>query len=260
MEYSQAFFEFDQAVVRHPATSVKDGLRAVDRGAPDVDLFRAEHEEYCRALAACGLTVHRLPALEQYPDSVFVEDPALVFPEVAVLLPAAAEGRRGEAEHLADTLGRFCRLERIDDGFVDGGDILVIGRQVLVGLSSRTDRQGCDALARILNPFGYQTRAVGMPPALLHLKTGCALLDEQTVLVAEELAETGVFSDYQTILVPLGEEAAANALRINETVLVSDGYPATVDFLTGNGYRVEVVPTSQAEKLDGGLSCMSLRF
>ena len=253
-------FKFDNAVVRQPAASAVDGLRAVDRGNPDIDLFRWEHDCYCDALITAGLTVVRLPPIDEYPDSVFVEDPALILPEVALLLPAAVESRRGEAEHLADVLGRFRPLVRIQEGFVDGGDILVFDRKVFVGLSSRTDRQGCSALARILNPFGYQVSAVNIPADLLHLKTGCAHLDEETVLVTDELAETGIFSDFRTINVPSGEEAAANALRINESVLVSDGYPETAALLRRKQYRVNVLPTSQAEKLDGGLSCMSLRF
>ena len=253
-------FKFDKALVRLPAASVAHGLRAVDRGNPDVDLFRSEHEQYCNALIGAGLAVLRLPPMDEYPDSVFVEDPALILPEVAVLLPAAAESRRGEAEHLADMLSRYRPLVRIQEGFVDGGDILVAGRKVFVGLSSRTNRQGCSALARILDPFGYQTSAVDLPADLLHLKTGCALLDDETILVTETLAETGVFSGFRTIIVPPGEEAAANALRINESVLVSAGHPETADLLRRKRYRVGVVPTGQAEKLDGGLSCMSLRF
>ena len=209
-----------------------------------------------------GLEVEVLEPIKAFPDSVFVEDPALCIAGAAIVLRPGATSRFGEREHARAALGeRFGRcVDLPQDGFVDGGDILVTGGEVIVGLSARTDANGARALTGVLDGLGLPARVVETPSDVLHFKSACGLLAPETVFCAEALAATGYFSEYQVIACPAGEEAAANLIRVNDTVLVSSGYPETVDLLTRHDFDVVTVPTSEAAKLNGGLSCMSLRF
>jgi len=255
-------YRFTDAVARRPASCVTDGLRSVDRGAPDFTRFEAEHAHYVTALRGAGLEVTVLPPLQDFPDAVFIEDTALCLPEVSVILRPGAPTRTGEAEATADALlaiGR--RIDRLDpDGFVDGGDILVTDRTILVGLSARTDEAGFRALSKVLDSWGYAAQAVRTPSAVLHLKSDCCVLDSETILATSRLSSAACFRSFRVLTVPRGEEAAANSVRLNDKVLVPDGYPATADLLASAGYIVEAVAASQAALLDGGLSCMSLRL
>jgi dimethylargininase len=253
---------FARAIARRPGHSVINGLRARDQGAPDFPRFLDEHATYIDALGRAGLAVTVLPALEDYPDSVFVEDAALCFPEGIVMTHPGAPSRTGEAALLADDLEQSgYKVVRNDSGKpIDGGDVLVTDSRVLVGLSERTRPEGYAWLRSILEPWGYAVSAVETPKQVLHLKSDCSVLDGETILVTSRLAGEDCFASYRTITVPRGEEAAANSIRVNETVLVPEGFPATAGLLTGNGYRVKAVPVSQAALLDGGLSCMSLRI
>ena len=252
---------FTDAVVRAPADSVANGLRIADSGDPDPGRFRDEHNAYCAALRAAGVYVHELAPLDAYPDSVFVEDPALVLPQGAIMLRPGTASRRGEADALADDLAQWMPIRhRISEGAIDGGDVLITGREVVVGLSDRTDHAGFAALAAILAEWDYPARLVEPPTGLLHLKTGCAILDRRTVLAIPSLASSDVFAEYEIVPVPQGEYAAANAIRVNDHVIVAAGYPRTAEQLRQAGYTVNTVPVTQAARIDGGLSCMSLRF
>ncbi|MDQ0469013.1 dimethylarginine dimethylaminohydrolase family protein [Labrys wisconsinensis] len=255
-------FEFDNAIVRAPASSVVDGLRAVDRGAPTLAGVRAEHEAYVAALEAAGVSVQRLPALDAFADSIFVEDPALVFPEGAIVLRPGAASRFGEAAAIAPVLrSRFATvLELPGPGFADGGDVLVTPCAVMIGLSDRTDRIGADALVARLAELGRTGVVVTTPPGVLHFKSDCALLDEATMLATRRLAQSGVFEGYRVLLTPDGEEGAANALRVNDRVFLGDGFPRTRALLEAEGYRVVPLATSEIARIDAGLSCMSLRW
>ena len=252
---------FNRALVRAPAASVVRGLRAVDRGNPTFAGVQREFEAYVAALKGAGVAVETLPPLEEFPDSIFMEDPALVFPEAAIILRPGAPSRLGEAAALAPELRRrFDRILDLRDGFVEGGDILTTSREVLIGLSTRTDERGATGLRSLLEQLGRRGRIVTTPPGVLHFKTDCSLLDEETVLCTERLAASGVFEDYRVVLTPPGEEAAANSLRVNERVLVGSGFPRTLDLLTANGYRVVALPNAQIALLDAGFSCLSLRW
>ena len=255
-------FDFDRALVRTPGRSVVGGLRAEDRGNPTYQGVLAEHAAYVAALKAAGVAVEVLAPLEEFPDSVFVEDPALVFPEAAILLQPGADSRRGEAQALkADLQLRFAQVIAFpDEGFADGGDILVTPGEVLIGLSARTDRTGAEALASVLGSLGRAARVVETPPGVLHFKTACSLLDEETMLVAQPLAGKGVFPALGELVTPEGEEAAANALRVNGKVLVGQDFPRTAGILSARGYDVVPLPTAQIGRIDAGLSCMSLRW
>ena len=238
-----------------------NGLRADDRGNPDYAAICAEHDAYIAALRAAGLAVTVLPALEEFPDSLFVEDPALVSAEGAILLRPGAPSRAGEAQAMAPALrDSFEVVLDLPSGCADGGDVLVTPRGVMVGLSARTDRAGAEALAACLAEFGRGATIVETPDDVLHLKSACSLLDDETLLCAPSLAGTGMFGGLREIVTPEGEDAAANALRINEMVLVGAGFPRTIERLASSGYAVVALETTEIGKLDAGLSCLSLRW
>jgi dimethylargininase len=252
---------FDSAIVRLPAPSVVDGLRAEDRGSPSYDGVLSEHRAYIAALEAAGVAVQVLDPLEDFPDSLFVEDPAVVYTEGAVILHPGAPSRAGERNFIAPVLrDRFSTVLTIEEGFADGGDILTLSDRVMIGLSARTDRVGAQSLAQCLAQLGRRSQIVETPAGVLHFKTDCSLLDDETILSTGRLADSGVFAGKKVLLTPPGEEAAANALRVNDVVLVGAGFPATRALLERNGYHVVALQTGEIGKIDAGLSCMSLRW
>ena len=258
---------FNAAIVRRPGTSVIHGLRADDgptpRLLPTYEGVRREHEAYVAALVKAGIEdIVVLDPLEAFPDSVFVEDPALVFSEGAVLLRPGAPSRREETAALAPTLHAYFDvvLGPPTAGFVDGGDVLTTPHAVIVGLSERTDKTGAQWLVAQLERLGRRAIIVDTPQGILHFKTACALLDPQTVLVTAPMARAPVFEAFKKVVVPDGEAAAANALRINDTVFVGADFPKTIALLRSEGYTVHPLPTAEIGRLDAGLSCMSLRW
>jgi dimethylargininase len=254
-------FDFNSAIVRSPPSSVVNGLRANPGPAPTFEKVVAEHAAYREALVRAGLRVTVLEAMEKFPDSMFVEDPALVFDRAAVLLRPGAPSRLPEANALAPVLAaRFPALLRLDDGHVDGGDILLTSRRAFIGLSARTDEPGAVALRSLLASIGIASQVVNTPPGTLHLKSDCSLIDDDTVLATEELADAGLFDEFKVLAVPREERAAANALRVNDVVLVRAGCPRTADMLAHHGLRVVPLPVSEIARVDAGLSCMSLRW
>jgi dimethylargininase len=256
-----AVCRFTQALVRLPARRVVDGLRAIDRGAPSFESVVAEHAAYVAALEAAGVAVEVLPALEAFADSLFVEDAALVFPEGAILLRPGAPSRAGEVAHMEPVLRRrFPQVLTLEEGHADGGDILTTPDAVMIGRSARTDAVGAAALVRLLAQLGRRGAVVDTPPGVLHFKTDCALVGGDTVLATARLASSGVFGGLRVLVVPAGEEAGANALRINDRVFVGEGYPRTVELLTREGLRVVTLPVREIGLVDAGLSCMSLRW
>lgn len=256
-------FSFSHAVTRLPAPSILDGLRAVDTGAPDLGLMLRHHADYSAALAETGATVVQLPALPAYPDSVFVEDTALCLPEGAVIMRPGAPSRLGEAAEMAPHLATlYGELRHItgEGSFIEAGDILMCEAEVLVGRSARTNAAGIVELAGILADWGIKTREVFTPAGVLHFKTDCSLMDEETILATPRLAASGCFDGYRVIHTAEGEEAAANAIRFNDLVLMAAGFARTRDILLNAGYKVREIGNSECAKLDGGMSCLSLRF
>ena len=262
MTHASPVFHFNSALVRAPSRSVVHGLRAGDHGDPTYQGVKDEHDAYIAALRAAGIEVTVLPPLEAFPDSLFVEDPALVFAEAAILLRPGAASRAGEVEDIAPALrGLFDTvLELPSPGFADGGDVLLTQDEVMIGLSTRTDRAGAGALLSCLEKLDRKGRIVETPAGVLHFKTECSLLDEESVLSTRRLARSGVFDGFRQAIVPAGEEAAANALRVNDVVMVGSGFPKTIDMLDGLGYKVVAIETTEIGRIDAGLSCMSLRW
>lgn len=253
---------FSHAIVRRPGASVVDGLRAADTGVPDLTLFNAHHAAYVAALRSTAAEVIELESMEDFPDSVFIEDAALCLQEAAVLMRPGAPSRLGEAQAMRPALSSLYEnvLAIESPGCIEGGDILTTEAEILVGRSARTDAEGIAQLARLVAGRGYKVREVLTPPGVLHFKTDCSLLDAETILSTPRLAASGCFSGYRVVHTPDGEEAAANAIRFNELVILAAGFPRTADILNGMGYTVHEIGNSEAAKLDGGMSCLSLRF
>lgn len=256
-----SLFDFTHALLRAPAQSVTEGLRAGDHPGPIYADVAREHGAYAAALRGLGLTVEVLPPLEDYPDSLFVEDPALVFGEGAILLNPGAPSRAGEVAQLAPELeARFDRVVALAAGHADGGDVLVTPGEVLIGLSARTDQRGAHALVAALAELGRRGRVVATPPGVLHFKTGCGLVDEETVVVIPELDDPALFGPLRRVVVPAEEAAGANLLRIRDRVLLGEGYPRLRELVERLGVPTVPLQVSAIGMIDAGLSCMSLRW
>jgi dimethylargininase len=255
-------FDFTHALVRMPCTSVADGLRAGGGKAPTYEGVLAEHEAYVEALCGLGLSVDILPAAEDYPDSIFVEDPALVFNEGAIVLNLAAPSRAGEAALLAPELeSRFGRvLHMKGPGHADGGDVLVLADKVVIGLSGRTDRAGAEELVGLLAQFGRKGEIAETPKGVLHFKTGCSLIDEKTVFALPQMVESPSFKGMKVVAVPEAEEKAANMLRVRDAALIGAMFPRSCEIIEAHGVRAIPLDVSEIAKIDAGLSCMSLRW
>ncbi len=261
-EHEARSWRFSHAIVRQPSLSVSAGLRTGSHADPDPAQFRLDHAAYVNALRDTGATIIELPPLENFPDSVFVEDPVLCLAGTAIVLRPGAPSRIGEAAAIAPSLETVFEnvLHLPGEGFVDGGDLLATDHELFAGLSARTDEAGLQALTELIEPLGYPVRKVNTPPEILHFKTDCGLLDSNTIFSSRTLAATDCFDGYRVIIAPEGEEAAANLIRFNDKVMVSNGYPKTMALLAQEGYQVVPLANGEAEKIDGGLSCMSLRF
>jgi dimethylargininase len=260
---SDASYRFTHAITRAPAASITRGLRAVDTGNPDLGLMQAHHADYIAALRSTGATVVELAALEAFPDSVFVEDTALCLPQGAVIMRPGAPSRLGEAAEMAPHLAAlYGDLRRINgaDSFIEGGDILTTETEILVGLSARTNAAGVAELTDLVGDWGHKVRLVQTPPGVLHFKTDCSLLDAETILSTRRLDASGCFAGYRVLHVAEGEEACANTIRFNDLVIMPAGFPRTRDALDRAGYAVREVGNTECAKLDGGMSCLSLRF
>lgn len=255
-------FDFTHAIVREPGRSVINGLRDDPAQTPSFEKVAEEHRSYVAALRDAGLAVDILAPLEAFPDSIFVEDPALVFPQGAILLRPGAPSRAGERDSMRVALQRHFAsiVELADAEHADGGDILVTPNVVFIGLSKRTTRTGAEALAGHLRALGRAARIVETPAGILHFKTASSLLDETTILCTAAMAQSGVFDGFRLVITPEGEEAAANALRLNDRALLGDRFPNTARLLRDRGFAVQHLPVSEIAKLDAGLSCMSLRW
>ena len=234
-------------------------LSFVPRSPIDVALARMQHAAYCDALASLGCEIVALPALQDYPDSVFVEDVALAFDEIAVATRPGAESRRGEGDAVHEVLGRLRPLVRIEaPGTLDGGDVLRVGRRVFVGISARSNASGRAQLRDHLAPFGYTVEGVATRDCL-HLKSAVTQVAEDTVLVNPAwLADASPFAGHRTIEVDPDEEHAANAVRVGDAILYPDCFPKTLARLQAQGIAVTTVDVSELQKAEGAVTCCSL--
>ena len=226
----------------------------------DVTKAIAQHKAYENILAELGCEIVSLPAEPDLPDAVFVEDPAIVVDEVAVILNMGALSRRPEARTLADALSRYRPLKYLTEpGTMDGGDVLRIGRKIFVGLTSRTNEQGIDQLRDLLHAYGYDVEAIKVTKCL-HLKSACSYIGNNTILINRSFIDVAPFRDFVFIDVPAEEPNAANALLVNDVVIIPTSFPKTRALLEQKGFRVRTVDLSELQKAEAGVTCTSSIF
>lgn len=255
---------FKRAIVRTPATNFADGLTTAQLSKPDVSSALLQHEAYCQALEDCGLELVRLPADVDHPDSTFVEDTAVLTRRSAILARPGAPSRLGEVAAIRETIERFYSSvhEIKSPGTLDGGDICESGSHFFIGISHRTNEHGARQLADFLAADGFTSSLVDIRcvSSILHLKSGIACLDNSDLIVMDEFASREEFSGYNLIRVPLEETYGCNCVLVNDRVLMPLGFPRLFDDLTLRGYVPLPLDMSEFRKMDGGLSCLSLRF
>lgn len=255
---------FTRAIVRTPGTNFDEGLTTVSLGVPSLERVLRQHNRYCQALVECGLAVTTLDADLRYPDSTFVEDTAILTARGAVLTRPGAESREGEVDAIRDAVLRFFPepLTIEAPGTVDGGDICEAEDHFFLGLSDRTNEEGARQLARHLAGLGYTSSTIDVRPmtTILHLKSGISYIGDNTLVVMEEMAQNTQFQDFELIRVAEEESYAANCVRVNSHILVAAGFPKLTAELRAHGFSPLVLEMSEFQKMDGGLSCLSLRF
>ena len=255
---------FTQAIVRTPCANFADGLTRVDLGKPNYELALEQHEAYCHALEDCGLTLTRLAADDRYPDSTFVEDTAVLTERGAVITRPGAASRASEIEEIKSVLlDEYPRVSEISaPGTLDGGDVCEAGNNFFIGVSHRTNEHGATQLAAFLGRFGYNSTLIDIRGLsnILHLKSGLSYLGGNRLLVIDELKKLKQLSAYELINVDNAEAYAANCLSVNDRVLVAAGFPVLKQKLQSLGYETVALEMSEFQKMDGGLSCLSLRF
>jgi len=251
---------FTHAITRLPGENFADGITTSTLGRPGYPLILEQHWAYRQALQNLGLEVILLPAEPGFPDAYFVEDPAIVTPGLAVICNPGALSRRGEGITLEPVLKEYRPVAHIQPpGTLEGGDVLCAEDHFFIGLSERTNQEGAAQLTALLEPTGYT--CITIPVAAgLHLKSGVNYVGSNTLLVTSSLAEHPAFTRYQKILIDPEEEYAANTLLVNGTLLTPRGFPKTRAELVRLGKPVIELDVSEVQKMDGGLTCMSLRF
>jgi dimethylargininase len=255
---------FKNAITRLPAQTFSQGLTSSSEGQPSVEKALDQHGRYCDALRACGLKVDILAAAAEYPDSTFVEDTAILAARVAIIMRPGAQSRLGEIELIKNAI-LTCRTEVmqiIAPGSMDGGDVCQADEHFFIGLSARTNVEGARQLSAILQVHGYTSSTVDIrgQSRLLHLKSGIAYLGNKRLAIASELSALSAFQTYELIEVASAETYAANCIHINDRILIPAGYPKLAAALESLGYTTLALDVSEFRKMDGGLSCLSLRF
>ena len=255
---------FTKAIVRQPSENFADGLTRVDLGPPVFERVLAQHAAYCDALESCGLEIIRLEPDDKYPDSTFVEDTAVLTPRGAIITRPGADSRAGEIDAIEPALREhFPNFHSISaPGTLDGGDICEADDHFFIGVSHRTNEAGAQQLATWLESLGYTASLIDIRGLsnILHLKSGIAYLGGRRLVVIEALQGRKEFSDYELIYLNPAEEYAANCLLVNDKVLVASGFAETNRTLERMGYQTIPLDMSEFQKMDGGLSCLSLRF
>lgn len=255
---------FKNIIVRRPCLAVCDGITsAPELGKPDYENALRQHDAYIKALVDLGLEVDVLPAANEYPDSCFVEDTCVLTRECAIMDNPGAGTRNGEAALMEPIIRRYYPADRIEHivapGTLEGGDVMMVGDHFYVGRSARTNEEGIRQFIAILEKYGLSGSEVPLEE-VLHLKTGVNYLEDGNMLVSGEFVDKPDFAQFNKVVIPENEAYAANCIWINGTVIVSAGYPAVLKAVQDLGYQTVTVDTSEFRKIDGGLSCLSLRF
>ncbi len=253
---------FKHAIVKRPARALANGIASqLELGQPIYENALKQHDAYIEALKRCGVEVEVLEADERYPDSCFIEDVAVCTRVFAIVTNPGAESRNGEKEGIDAVLAPYYdHIEYVTTpGTLDGGDVMMVGDHFYIGLSERTNREGATQFIAALEKYGLSGSVVEMRE-MLHLKTGLAYLEDDILLVAGEFVHHPDFVDFKKIEIDPSEAYSANCIRVNDYVLVPAGYPKTRARLEAAGLSIIEVDTSEYRKVDGGLSCLSLRF
>ena len=253
---------FKNAIVRRPGHSLVNGITsAPELGKPDYGLAIKQHDAYIEALKSCGVGVIVLKADERFPDSCFVEDVAVCTRKFAVIANPGASSRKGEEIEIIEVIKKYYNdIEYIKKpGTLEGGDVMMVKDHFYIGLSKRTNREGAEQLIKVLGKYGMSGSIVEMLE-MLHLKSGLAYLEDNVLLVTGEYINNLEFKKFNKIMIDEEETYSANCIRVNDYVLVPAGYPKTKEKIEAAGFKVIVVDTSEYRKVNGGLSCLSLRF
>ncbi len=252
---------FKNAIVKTPSRSMINGITSATLGQPDYSKALIQHKDYINALKECGLKVTVLEADEDFPDSTFVEDVALCTPHCAIITNPGAETRKKEIHAMIPTIEQhYKQIEYIQaPGTIEAGDIMMVGNHYYIGLSKRTNQQGANQMIAYLNKYGMQGSMVTMKE-FLHLKTGVNYLENNNLLACGEFFDKPDFAQYNISEIAGDEAYATNSVWINGTILTPKGFPKTKLIIENLGYKIREVDVSEFEKLDGGLSCLSLRF
>ena len=256
--------KFNHVIVRRPCKAMVEGITSgLYPGKPDFELALKQHDTYIEALKQCDVDVTVLEADERYPDSCFVEDPALITRKCAIITNPGAESRNGEKDEIIGAVKKFFSDDQIEyikaPGTLEGGDVMMVGDHFYVGRSARTNEEGIRQFIEILEGWGLEGSEVPLEE-VLHLKTGVNYLEDGNMLVSGEFIEKPDFAQYNKVIVPEDEAYGANCIWVNGTVIVPEGYPTVLKAVQDLGYKTLVVDTSEYRKVDGGLSCLSLRF
>ncbi len=253
-----------RAIVRPPGPNFAQGLTTAHLGRPDLNAALEQHARYCSTLEECGLTVSHLEPDNRYPDSTFVEDTAVLTPGMAILSNPGAPSRRGEVAAIRETLAAFFPvLRKIEPpGTLDGGDVCEAGDRMIIGISARTNASGAEQLARLIETEGYTPVFVDIRriTGILHLKSAVSFIGDGCLAVTGNVAGRNELREFRMLPVPPGEDYAANCVLINETVLVAAGHPGFEASLQPLWRKIIPLAMTEFRKMDGGLSCLSLRF
>ena len=255
---------FKNAIVRTPGKSLVSGITsAPELGKPDYEKALKQHSDYIAALEKCGVTVTKLDPMEEFPDSCFVEDTAVLTPKCAVISNPGAATRQKESSFMVDTIKQFYKEEQITyikaPGTMEGGDVMMAGNHFYIGESARTNAEGCRQFIKILEKFGHTASVVSLSE-VLHLKTGLSYIENNNLLAAGEFIEKEEFKNFNKIIISDEDAYSSNCIWVNGKVIVPAGYDKTAQAIRDLGYEVLIVDTSEYRKIDGGLSCLSLRF
>jgi dimethylargininase len=252
---------FTYAIVRPPPKSMVEGITTAKLGSPDYENALRQHQAYVEALRDCGLTVIALPAEEDFPDGCFVEDTALLTKHCAIVARLGTAVRQGEEAAVRELLpSYFDHIESIAaPGTVEPGDIMMAGDHFYIGLSQRTNAAGARQIIAHLENYDFTASTIDVHE-MLHLKTGLAYVENNNLVVTGHLVHEPAFASFNVIALQADEAAAANCIWVNGAVILPSGCPAAEQQLSAAGYRVIPLDVSEFQKLDGGLSCLSLRF
>ncbi len=252
---------FKTAIVRTPGKSMTHGVTSTKLGAPNYENALLQHANYVEALEFCGLEVVILPPDERYPDSTFIEDVALLTPHCAIITNPGAPSRKGEIQGFRDILGDYyTQIEQIQaPGTLEAGDIMMVGNHYYIGLSARTNQAGAGQMIGFLEKYGMTGSLIDLKQ-VLHLKTGVAYLENNNLLAGGEFLTHPEFQKFHVLEIDATESYAANCIWVNGKILLPAGYPIARETIESMGYQILEIDTSEFRKLEGGLSCLSLRF